>query len=637
MKKILKMLKPYRFSLILAIIFSALYSVLEILIPIYTKYILSEGIIAKDMGKIIYYGVVMLLMTLAGVVMSLLNTYFSTKTSVNYGMRVRNEVFSKVSHLSQCDVDKIGVSSLMTRTTNDVKLVHDVILSSLKSILPVPIMLVGGLYMAYSVNPRLLKLVFAIIPVLLVIVVIMFIFIMPMYTKIQKLLDKMNFVLRGKIGGIRVVRAFNKSEYEDERFDDTNQKLTKISLKATRIMSSLIPILTIAMYTLICYIIYMCVNDAAAPGASKDAILDTIPNMYMFISYFTIILSALTTVVSIIVAFPRASVSAKRISEILDAVPEITEKENPVSPDENMRGTVEFRNVSFRYKPTEEDGKKKKRRAKARTKPSDKADGKDSDSSKEGTQPEQQKTEIPDGRKKKKTDEDAVHDISFVSHPGETTAIIGITGCGKSTLVNLIPRLYDVTEGSVLVDGVDVRDMALDELHRRIAYVPQQSYLFSGTVKDNVKFGNPDATDDEVWRAIETAQAKTFVSSMPDGIDSFVSQAGKNYSGGQKQRLAIARAIVKNAEICIFDDSFSALDLATDARLRAALKENLPDTNIIIVAQRVGTVINADRIIVMDDGKAVGIGTHEELLENCEVYKSIVDSQLSEDKEEAAV
>ncbi|MBR3868648.1 MAG: ABC transporter ATP-binding protein [Clostridia bacterium] len=365
------------------------------------------------------------------------------------------------------------------------------------------------------------------------------------------------------------------------------------------------------------------------PGLTQQQMLETIPNMYMFITYFTLIIGALGAIVGIVVGFPRAAVSAKRINEILDSVPKIQESENPVKPDENVRGTVEFRNVSFRYKPVDDDKKKKSWFVRWLTSDSKKKK-KDKTEDTVQTVPDEE----PDDNN---VDKDAIYDINFVSRPGEITAIIGVTGCGKSTIVNLIPRLYDVSEGQILINGVDVRDLSFEDLHSRIAYVPQQSYLFSGTVKENIKFGNPDATDDEVWRAIEIAQAKAFVSSMADGIDSFVSQAGKNYSGGQKQRLAIARAIVKNAEIYIFDDSFSALDLATDARLRAALRANLPDANIIIVAQRVGTVINADRIIVMDEGKAVGIGTHEELLENCEVYKSIVASQLSDDEEEAAV
>ena len=627
MRKILKMLKPYSGTLICSIIFSAVYAVLEILIPVYTKYILSDGIISKDMNNVLKYGGIMLLLTLCGIVASLLNTYFSTKTSVNYAMHIRNVVFEKVSHLSQCDVDKIGVSSLMTRTTNDVRQVHDIILSSLKSMLPIPIMLVGGFYMAYSVSPGLLRTVFMVIPVLLLIAIVVLICIVPMFNKIQKILDHMNFILRGKINGIRVIRAFNKTDYEDDRFNETNKKLTKMSLIANRIVSGLIPILVVGLYSLICYIIYTCIKDATAPGVDAKTALETIPNMYMFITYFTVIITALGSVLTIVISLPKASVCAKRLNAILDAVPEISEPENPVVPDENIKGMLEFKNVSFRYK-AEDNNKKKSWLARKLQNSADKK--------------KSEKTEKSDNEKiadnnEDKVEHNAIDNISFSSKAGEVTAIIGVTGCGKSTLVNLIPRLYDVSEGQILVDGVDIRNMSIGQLHKKIAYVPQQSYLFSGTVKANIKFGNPDATDDEVWRAIEIAQAKSFVGNMPDGIDSFVSQAGKNYSGGQKQRLAIARAIIKDAEIVIFDDSFSALDLATDARLRASLSANLPDANIIIVAQRVGTVINADRIIVMDEGKAVGIGTHNELLENCEVYRSIVASQLSEDEEVSAV
>ena len=456
----------------------------------------------------------------------------------------------------------------------------------------------------------------------------------------QKLLDKLNFILRGKIGGIRVVRAFNKSEYEDTRFDESNEKLTKLSLRANRILSSLLPVLTVALYSLICYILYTSVMAVMEPGLTKTEIIETIPNMYMFITYFTLIIGAIISIVGIVISIPRASVSAKRINEILETVPEIAESETPVTPDPDDIGCVEFSNVSFRYKPVPEEkkqnflarllkkGAEKEKQKKERKEAQNKKD--------EGITPLPEKTENENKEENAKIiDRDAIHNISFTSRPGEVTAIIGVTGCGKSTLINLIPRLYDVTEGQVLVNGVDVKDLSLESLHSTIAYVPQQSFLFSGTIRDNIKFGNPDASDEEIWRAIEIAQAKTFVSSMPDGLDSFVSQAGKNYSGGQKQRLAIARAIVKNAPVYIFDDSFSALDLATDARLRASLRENLPDANIIIVAQRVGTVINADRIIVMEEGEAVGMGTHQELMQTCDVYRSIVASQLSE--EEAAV
>ena len=656
MKKIFKMLKPFKGTLIAAIIFSALYSLLQILLPVYTKEIMSKGIIAGDMNEIIRYGLIMLGLTLIGVATSILNTYFSTKTSVNYAMNIRNQVFTKVSYLAQSDVDKIGVSSLMTRTTNDVVQVHNFILSAMKSILPVPIMLIGGLVMAHSVNAKLLKLILIVIPVLLVILIVILIFIMPMYSKIQKLLDQINFVMRGKIGGIRVIRAFNKTKYEDDRFDDANGKLTKLSLKASRIMYSLLPILMIFAFGLIAYIIYMCVMDATKPGVGKQAILDTIPNMYMFLAYFTMIISAISTAMTLFVSWPKANISAKRISEILDSETEIKDPENPVEPDPEIKGEVEFDNVSFRYKPIKKEEKKKRRRAKSKPSKNKSASAGEENKSdenngkkEENTSPDEKVTEeekeqarkkaeiiAADAEKKKKlTDRDAVHDVSFVSHKGEYTAVIGITGCGKSSLINLIPRLYDVTSGSVKIDGVDVRCMKAEHLHKKIAYIPQQSYLFSGTVRDNIKFGNPDATDAQVWKALEIAQAKTFVSEMPEGLDSQISQSGKNLSGGQKQRLCIARAIVKNAEIYLFDDSFSALDLATDARLRSSLRANLPDADIFIVAQRVGTVINADRIIVMDDGRAVGIGTHKELIETCGVYRDIVASQVGLGNEEA--
>lgn len=635
MKRILKLLRPFRATLVISILFSVASTVLQIMLPIYTREILSKGVIARNMNAIISTGGTMLLMTLLCILASIGNTYFSTKTSVGYAMHIRDIVFKKVSHLSQSDVDKIGVSSLMTRTTNDVTQVHDIILQSLKSLLPIPIMIGGGFYMAYITNRRLLKTILFVIPVLLVIVIVALIVIVPLYSRIQKVMDRLNFLMRSKISGIRVIRAFNKSDYEDTRFEETNGKLRHMNVRASRIMASLLPFVTVALYSIIVYIIYMCVNDVQLPGLDKETILSTIPNMYMFLSYFTIIIGGITSVVSIVLSFPRAQVSAKRLNEIFDTVPDIKEPETPVIPDEDIHGRLEFRNVSFRYKARPEPPKKRRlflprdRLAEANAAKARAEAEKAAESAKSDEQDGKNAPVLPSDDKKPVTDRDAVHDISFVSDKGETTAIIGLTGCGKSTLVNLIPRLYDVTGGAILLDGVDLRDIPLSEIHKRIAYVPQSSYLFSDTIRGNVTFGNPDATDSEVWHALEVAQAKGFVSETPEELDAFVSQSGKNFSGGQKQRLAIARSVVKDAEIYILDDSFSALDLGTDARLRAALREELPDANIIIVAQRVGTVINADRIIVMDKGEAVGIGTHSELLESCEVYRQIVASQLS--------
>ena len=602
MKKVLSLLKPHRVTLIFSILFATVNTVMQLLLPSYTKNI-QTSIVNYDMPGIWRFGGYMIAFTLIGIVTSIANTYFSTKTSVGYSITLRNFIFGKVSHLSQSDIDKIGVSSLVTRTTNDINRVHDIVLSTLKSLVPIPIMLVGGLVMAFRTNPEVLKIALWIIPVLLVVVGVLMVIIMPMYSKMQKLVDKVNQILREKISGIRVIRAFNRTQYEDERFAATNKNLTGISLKATRIMAGLMPFLTVVLYSLICIVIYVSiihVNDLD-PSTQSAEITETIPKLNAFIAYFSLIISSVISVISIIASIPQALISGRRVKVIMDAVPEITEPENPVSPEEAHRGEVEFRNVTFQYKPVPKEEKKKKRVKKKEA---------------EEEKPESMFT---------------LHDVSFVSRPGEMTAIIGVTGSGKTTLMNLIPRLYDVNEGEVRVAGVDVRQLSSEEIEKRIAVIPQQAFLFSGTIADNVRYGNPDATDAEVWRAIEIAQAKAFVAAMPEGIESFVSQAGKNYSGGQKQRLAIARAVAKGAEIMLFDDSFSALDLATDARLRASLKENLTDTNIIIVAQRVGTVINADRIIVLDNGCVVGQGTHKELLKTCDLYREIVVTQMSEE------
>lgn len=619
MFRILKMIKPHRKTLLLSILFSTLYTIMEVLLPFYTRRIYSEGIVVYNMDKIVEIGGGMLLLTLLSITLSFTNTYFSTRTSVEYSRTLRNAMFEKVSHLCQSDIDKIGVSSLITRTTNDVKQVHDVILNILKSLLPVPIMLIGGLVMAFTLSKDLASASMTFLPVLIVFAILVLIIIVPMYSKMQKKLDELNQLMREKIGGIRVIRAFNKTKQEDARFEKTNYELTGLALRASRIMSGMLPFITVALYGLLCVLMYIAVRNADAldPVTQQTELLNTIPNLQMFLSFFTMIFSSLASVVGIVVSIPRATISAKRINEVYDSVTDVPEPDNPVSPREDMRGVVEFRNVSFRYKavPKKEEKKKKKKPAKTDNE-------------------EKKPIELDENKKKKNTDCDAVHNISFTCRPGEMTAIIGITGSGKSTLINLIPRLYDATQGEILIGGVNVRDISTKELNSRIALIPQQAFLFSGTVADNIRFGKEDASDAEIWKALEIAQAKSFVAAMPDGIESFVSQAGKNYSGGQKQRLSIARAIVKNADICIFDDSFSALDLATDARLRAALRENMKDTNIIIVTQRVGTVLNADRIIVMDNGEAVGIGTHEELLQSCDVYKEIVASQLEDDTDE---
>ncbi len=597
------MLKPHRGPLIASIIFATVNTIMQILIPYYTKNIMSEIIVAENLNRLTELCFIMLGFTLISIITSILNTYFSTKTSVGYSITLRNYIFDKVSRLSHSDIDSIGVASLVTRTTNDVRQVHDVVLSTLRSIIPIPIMFVGGLVMVFMLKPELAKFSLWSIPVVAVLAIILISVIIPIFSKVQKLTDKLNQIMREKISGIRVIRAFNKTEYEDERFDSVNLELTGIALKASRIMAAFIPIITMVLYTLICVLIYkyvMSSNELDVATQQKE-ILDTIPDMQAFIAFFSLVIGAVTSVASIVVSMPRAVISGKRIKVIMDAVPDVLPPENPVTPEKENAGKLEFIDVSFKYKPVVKEEKKKRFAPKKK---------------------QQEKAEVKPFE---------IKNISFASNPGETTAIIGITGSGKTTMCNLISRLYDVSEGEVRLAGVNIKDIEPSEIGNRIAFIPQQAFLFSGTIADNIRFGKRDATDAEIWRALEIAQAKSFVAEMPDGINSFVAQAGKNFSGGQKQRLAIARAIVKGAEIIVFDVSFSALDLATDARLRASLRENLADANIIIVAQRVGTVLNADRIIVLDGGEVVGQGTHEQLLESCEIYREIVVTQLSED------
>ncbi len=603
MKKVLSLLGPYKWLLILSILFSTVNTVLQLALPYFTKNIMSS-ILEYDLQGILQWGMIMLALTLASVVTSIANTYFSTKTSVGYSIALRNYIFRKVSHLSQSNVDKIGVSSLVTRTTNDVRQIHDIVLNTLKSLLPIPVMLIGGIVMAYQTSAEVLKTSLSVIPMLAVLAVLILVIIMPIQSRVLKMIDRLNQIMREKIGGIRVVRAFNRTQYEDDRFNETNKKLTGLALLASRLMAGLMPVFTVLLGGLVCIIMVKLINgvNALDPATQADEIAQTIPSLSAFIAYFSLILTSLMSVVSIISSIPGAVVSGRRVKAIMEAVSDIEEPASPVTPAPEDLGCVEFRNVSFKY-PKHEPETKKKRVPKR----------------KQQTEPE------------KKAPDFELQDVSFSCRPGEMTAIIGITGSGKSTLLNLIPRLYDATAGEVLVNGVNVKDQSTQALSETIAVVPQQAFLFSGTVADNVRFGNQNATDAEVWRALEIAQAKSFVAAMPEQEQSMVSQAGKNYSGGQKQRLAIARAVAKGAKIILFDDSFSALDLATDARLRASLRESLTDTNIIIVAQRVGTVLNADQIIVMDGGRVVGKGTHKELLRTCDIYREIVVTQLSEE------
>lgn len=601
--KLLKLLKPYSKPFWISIAFMIFQSLFQIILPMLTNYMVTYGVngasdpnvkqlsflenmgIAVGSDTIRFIGMVMIVFSVLSIGVSLGNTYFSSKVSSGYANILRRTMFYKVQSLSQTDIDKIGVASLITRTTNDVVQVQDMILNSLRTILTVPITLVLGLVLAISLNPKLMGFLGVVIPIILVFIIIMFIFIVPIFSKVQKLTDKLNQIVREKIGGIRVIRSFNKTASEDEKFSKTNFDLTSLSLKATRIMASLLPFMVTILYTAIAMLMWKGgkVIETLDPTLDYDQINATVGNLQAFMSYMMLIITGVTSIATIFVSIPKANISARRINEVLDMENSIKDPASAVEPNEENRGVLSFNDVSFTY-PTAE-------------KPS-------------------------------------LEHISFTCAPGEVTAIIGITGSGKSSVVNLIPRLYDVTEGSVTLGGVDIRDMSVSELHSRVSVVPQKAFLFSGTIEDNLRVGKPDATKEEMELALSIAQAKNFVFALPESMKSMVSQGGNNFSGGQKQRLAIARAVIRDADIYIFDDSFSALDLATDARLRAGINKTLGDKNIIIVAQRIGTIMNADRILVMSDGRLVGMGKHSELIETCPQYKEIVDSQLGDNDDD---
>ncbi len=583
MLKLLKFLKPHKKFAVFTLILAAINNILTLGFPLLMSQLVNNGISKGDLEYIKSVGDLILICCVVAALVSLLNAYCSSKVSTSFAGEVRDAVFKKVEHFSQTDIDKIGVPSLITRTTNDIRQVQDLILMSLRSIITVPIMLVGGTVLAIIMDPGLSMSLLIVVPVIALIAVIFAKKVIPYFDKIQKRVDRLNLIIREKISGIRVIRAFNRTEHEDKRFKEANDDLTGISLKVQKIFASLIPIATLLVFMLIILLVavgYFQINRLTDPVEIQN----TIGDLQAFIIYLVFIIVALGTAAAMFIMIPRAKISADRINEVLELKPEMSSPENAAKTEHT--GTIEFRNVSFEYKTA-------------------------------------------DGNVKK-----VLKNVSFVAEKGKTTAIIGSTGSGKSTILNLIPRFYDVSDGAILLDGTDVREMDFSSIYSKLGYIPQQSFLFSGTVADNLRYGKDDATEEELRKALEIAQAKDFVEKLPEKLNSMISQNGTNLSGGQKQRLCIARAIVKRAAFYMFDDSFSALDFITDAKVRNNISKELTDSTVLIVAQRVGTIINADRIIVLENGEVAGTGTHKELLETCDVYKDIVVSQLSSEEVE---
>jgi len=578
MLKMLRYLKPHKYFALFTLFLAAVNNVLTLAFPLLLSNIINDGINRGDLESIKSDGLVLFICCVIAMFISIANSYCSSKVSTGFAGELRADIFNKVEGFSQTDIDKIGVPSLITRTTNDIRQIQDFILMTLRTIISVPIMLVGGTIMAVAMDPGLSLVLLVVLPVIAVIALIVAKKVVPFFDRIQKRVDKLNLIIREKISGIRVIRAFNRTKHEDARFKAANDDLTQMNVKVQRIFAGLIPIITLLAFLLIALLVgvgYVQINRLTDPVEIQN----TIGDLQAFIIYLVFVVIALSNAAAMFIMLPRAKISAKRINAVLELESEMEVVAGASVYEGN--GVIEFDDVCFSYKTPEGDVA------------------------------------------------EVLKNVTFKANPGEVTAIIGSTGSGKSTILNLIPRFYDVTSGAVRIDGYDVRQMDFASLYKKLGYIPQQAFLFSGTIADNLRYGKEDATDEELWRALEIAQAKDFVARLPDGLDSIVAQNGTNFSGGQKQRLCIARAIVKKAEFYIFDDSFSALDFATDARLRRALKENLKGASILIVAQRVGTIIDADKIIVLDKGQVAGIGKHEELLESCDVYKDIVTSQLS--------
>lgn len=501
-------------------------------------------------------------------------TYLAAKVAATLGKILRNNVYEKVMSFSNEEMKKFSTASLITRSTNDIQQIQMMMVMILRFIFYAPMMAMMGIFKVISTNVSMSWIIGVAVLCIVFLLGILFTFVMPKFKLVQNLVDRLNLVSREIITGIMPIRAFSNQKHEEERFDKANGDLTKVNIFVNRIMSCMMPAMMLVMNLIAVLIVYK-------GTYSIDAGTMQVGDMMAFIQYTMQIIMSFLVIAMMSVMIPRASVSAGRICEVIETEPTIEDPKNAKEFSGNKKGVVEFKNVSFKYPDAEEN---------------------------------------------------ILSDISFTAKPGETTAFIGSTGSGKSTLINLIPRFFDVTEGKILVDGVDIREVTQKDLRDKIGYVPQKGILFTGTIASNLRYGNPDATDEEIREAAEIAQATEFIDSKPEGFDTKIAQGGTNVSGGQKQRLSIARAIAKNPEIYIFDDSFSALDLKTDAALRKALKKKTGDSTVLIVAQRISTILHAEQIIVLDEGKVIGKGTHEELLKTCEVYKQIALSQLSKEE-----
>ncbi|QVY63537.1 ABC transporter ATP-binding protein [Cytobacillus gottheilii] len=572
MLKLTKQLSAYKWMIlaVFALIFIQVLS--DLYLPTLMADIIDNGVVVGDTGVIWRIGGLMLAVSALGALASVGASYYASKSAMGFGRDLRRKVFKHVDEFSMQDFDSVGTASLITRTTNDITQIQQVVIMMLRMVVSAPIMFVGGLIMAVSKDAKLSLIILVTMPILAVSIYFIMKKALPLFKLVQDKLDRLNLVMRENLTGIRVIRAFNREKQEKARLQKANRDLTDVSIKVNRIMAFLMPVLMLIMNLTVVAVIWF-------GGIRIDNGGMQVGDLMAFIQYITQMMFALIMASMMFIMIPRASVSAQRVNEVLEMKPTFVDQGSTQADQD--KGTLSFEDVTFHYPGAEEP---------------------------------------------------ALSHISFKANPGEVTAIIGGTGAGKSTLVNLIPRFYDITSGVISINGVDVRHASQESVRSKIGLVPQKALLFTGCISENIKYGKEDATEDEVKHAAMVAQAHEFISKMDQGYDTMLAQGGSNLSGGQKQRLSIARALVRKPDVYIFDDSFSALDYKTDKNLRAALKKETKDATVVLVAQRISTVVDADRIIVLDKGRMAGIGTHKELMEENEVYREIVKSQSSEEE-----
>jgi len=565
-------LRPYTVEVIVVVILLLVQSIANLYLPYLTADIINNGVAKGDVGYIWRIGAVMLALTIVVGILAIIGVYYASRASMGLGRDVRRAVFERVQQFAALEMNRFGTASLITRNTNDVQQVQIFVQLALTLMVIAPIMGIGGVVLALRTNVTLSAILIVAVPLMVGVIGALTIFAVPLFQSLQVKIDRINQVMREQINGVRVIRAFNRTRHEQDRFQTANADLTGTALRVNRMFALALPALLAIMNMSSVAVVWF-------GGHLIDSGQMPVGNLIAFLAYIMQIFFAIMLATFMVIFVPRAAASATRLEEVINTEPSITDPVTPIEPT-SVTGAVEFRRVTFGY---------------------------------------------PGGEKP------VLHELAFKLNRGATTAIIGGTGSGKTTLLNLVPRLYDATGGAVLVNEVDVRAQKLDTLWQHIGLVPQQAYMFRGTIADNLRFGNDAATDADLWHALEVAQARDFVDAMPDKLEAQIDQGGTNLSGGQRQRLAIARALVRRPPLYLFDDCFSALDAGTDARLRAALKVEARDATVVIVAQRVSTILHADRIIVLDAGRIVGIGTHQELMSTSEPYREIVESQLGEE------